>query len=407
MKKKNTKTEEIKKNAISSERPNLFEPNVYISMVVTLSGMITKEELAAAVEKAYAHNEATMSNIVLEKNGEAYYETRNTSGCKVFFDQRNWQEILKESEKKPFALKEGELVRTYITTGTQETILFLLAHHLVGDGKSILVLIQDIVDALEGKALEYKPMVLMDRNYLTQRAKLPLVVRWFVHKINRDWKRNEEVFTWEDYYSIHNRYWASHSSEIITKTYSAKEWKDTAVRSGVTLNSYLTAKLLQEYPESKVIGIPVSIREENHAMSNQTSGTAIRHQYAPERPLKENAEQIQKKLRKKIATPDRKFFVLLFLTQLIPTLIDSVLLYTHGCCKNIVSQKMADMMGYTGKNGRDLGITNLMKMEIAGEFERFRITDILFIPPKISYAKQVVGVATFEDKLNIIYHHMK
>ena len=124
MKKKNTKTEEIKKNAISSERPNLFEPNVYISMVVTLSGMITKEELAAAVEKAYAHNEATMSNIVLEKNGEAYYETRNTSGCKVFFDQRNWQDILKESEKKPFALKEGELVRTYITTGTQETILF-------------------------------------------------------------------------------------------------------------------------------------------------------------------------------------------------------------------------------------------------------------------------------------------
>ncbi len=37
------------KNYISSERPNLFEPNVYISMVVTFSGAVPEKELEQAV----------------------------------------------------------------------------------------------------------------------------------------------------------------------------------------------------------------------------------------------------------------------------------------------------------------------------------------------------------------------
>ena len=60
------------KKAIRSERPNLFEPNDYISMVVTLSGELTKENLEEAVKMAYANNESTMSKIVLEPDGTAY-----------------------------------------------------------------------------------------------------------------------------------------------------------------------------------------------------------------------------------------------------------------------------------------------------------------------------------------------
>ena len=51
------------RNYITSERPNLFEPNVYISMVVTFSGTVSQKELEHAVKTAYAYNEAAMSNI--------------------------------------------------------------------------------------------------------------------------------------------------------------------------------------------------------------------------------------------------------------------------------------------------------------------------------------------------------
>ncbi len=51
---------------ILTERPNLFEPNVYIAMCVELTGKICPHQLTAAITEAYKANEAAMSKIVLE-----------------------------------------------------------------------------------------------------------------------------------------------------------------------------------------------------------------------------------------------------------------------------------------------------------------------------------------------------
>ena len=55
------------KKYIRSERANLFEPNVYISMIVKLSGNLQSEEIEQAVYKAYEANETTMSKIVWKR----------------------------------------------------------------------------------------------------------------------------------------------------------------------------------------------------------------------------------------------------------------------------------------------------------------------------------------------------
>ena len=122
------------KKYIRSERANLFEPNVYISMIVKLSGNLQSEEIEQAVYKAYEANEATTSKIVLEENGDAYYEKMGSSGCKFIKDSCSWKELLYQSEKRPFALNEGELVRTFLTKENEQLILLIHAHHLVGDG---------------------------------------------------------------------------------------------------------------------------------------------------------------------------------------------------------------------------------------------------------------------------------
>lgn len=103
------------KKYIRSERANLFEPNVYIGMIVKLSSDLQSEEIERAVYKAYEANEATMSKIVLEENGNAYYEKTESSGCKFFMNTYPWEELFCQSEKRPFALNEGELVRTFLT----------------------------------------------------------------------------------------------------------------------------------------------------------------------------------------------------------------------------------------------------------------------------------------------------
>lgn len=70
------------KKYIRSERANLFEPNDYIAMIVTLSGQLSLNEIRSAVHAAYEANEATMSRIVLESDGAAYFVKLESTGCR-------------------------------------------------------------------------------------------------------------------------------------------------------------------------------------------------------------------------------------------------------------------------------------------------------------------------------------
>lgn len=191
------------KKYIRSERANLFEPNVYIGIIIKMSGDLSTKEIEQAVYKAYEANEATMSKIVLEPDGNAYYDRMKRSGCKFITDTHPWNELLYQSEKTPFALNKGELVRIFLTKECGQTILFIHAHHLVGDGKSVLILLEDIIDALNNQHLTYKPLISVNRAFLEQRAKLPTMTKLYIKSVNKKWKKQVISFTWDDYYSIH------------------------------------------------------------------------------------------------------------------------------------------------------------------------------------------------------------
>lgn len=390
---------------IRSERANLFEPNVYISMVVKLSGNLLSEEIEKAVHRAYEANEATMSKIVLEPSGDAYYEKLEKSGCKFFADTRSWNELLYQSESTPFELNKGELVRIYLTKENEQTILFIHAHHLVGDGKSVLILIDDIIASLNNNELAYKPMLSVDRSFLEKRAKLPSITKFYINLVNRKWDKYKRTFTWDDYYSIHKKYWDKYVSDVRFKSFDVKDIK-AKYPDKVSINSYLIAQLLKENQNCKVTGIPVSIREDK-SMSNQVSGITINYKYNSNKTFAVNAELIHKAIYKKLKSKVMKHFILLFMERLCPSLTDAVLLQSHGCFDNKHIKKMAKVMGYTDGGGRDLGVTNLNRIDILNTSKKFVIEDVLFIPPKVSYAKKIVGISTFNDKLNICYHNMK
>jgi len=392
------------KKSIRSERANLFEPNVYIGMIVKLQGDLQNKEIEQAVYKAYEANETTMSKIVLEPDGNAYYEKMESSGCKFFSGDRPWEELLCQSEKKPFALKEGELVRAYVTQEEEQKVLFIHVHHLAGDGQSVLILLNDIVNSLSGKELTYKPMRSVDRSFLEKRAKPVAGIGFYTKWLNKIWKKNAKTFTWDDYDTIHSKYWTEHASKIECKNYDVKGLKEDC-SGGITINSYMIAKLLQEHPECKSVGIPVSIREDR-GMSNQTSGIVIKHRYNFQTTFEENAGRVHKLIYRKLKNRNMKYFILLFMERLCPSLTDAVILQSHGCYQNQLTEKLAKIMGYTGDRGRDLGVTNLNVISIQNKQENFVIKDILFVPPKISYAKNVIGLSTFADNLTVCYHRM-
>ncbi len=390
------------KKYIRSERTNLFEPNVYISMVVKLSGHLSKITLERAVYNAYKANEATMCKIVLENNGDAYYERLESSGCKFIPDTRHWRELLYESERRPFELKDGELIRTFVTEENNQTVLFIHAHHLVGDGKSILIFIRDIMNSLCDIPLVYKPMLSVNRNFLESKGKLTAGIKLYINLINSKWSKKGQCFTWNDYYHIHENYWKNHCSEIIVKTYDINILKKECPKD-ITINSYLIAKLLCDNYECKSVGIPVSIRED-HGMSNQTSGIVIKYEFDRLKSLEENAKMIHRKIYKIINNVNSKYFILLFMEKLNPSLIDAVLLQSHGCYESRFMKRIAKILGYIGNKSRDLGVTNINRICIQNQSQEIVINDILFVPPKVSYAKEIVGISTYANTLTVSYH---
>lgn len=395
---------------ILSERPNLFEPNDYITFYVRIAGCTGAEDLVSAVQTAYGANESTSSKIVLKADGTACYEKLPQSGCKVEIINENWQEIVRKNERIPFNLKDGELVRSFVISDKSECSLLIMAHHLVGDGKAIVYFIECVMRALSGEELEYRHLSMLTKSTLLEDGKLPFFIRNYMEHYNRKWKAmGNRIFTWEDYDRLHRHYWKNNTSEIQYKTFSISETaaiREKARQIGVSVNSYLVTAFLQADKKNRIVGIPVSVRETgNKSMTNLTSGISITHRFSDKHTFEENAKRVHRKIQK--AVKKNRLFVLQFVSGFLPAVVDGILLSTHDCVENPLLKRLSTVMGYRGNKKRDLGVTNLTVLDIPTSYGKNRIEDIIFIPPVISYSRIIIGVSTVNGKMTLAYHGME
>jgi len=256
---------EKKRIELLLERTFIFDPNIYMTIVVTIDGDVNEEEICEAVKKAYTQNQTTMSKIVLDEQGKLYQEMMQETGCKVFVEHRDWLEIMHENERKPFRIDEGELVRTFVIPRGTEKDIYLMAHHVACDGSGLLILAEDILDNLQGKEVAYKPTKVMTEKFVIKRGNLKLIEKLALKNVSKKWGKEKRVFGWDVYYKVHEEFWKNKQSEINFTWVEGAELenlKEECKKAGVTVNSYLAAKLMQKYPESKKLGIPVSVRGE-------------------------------------------------------------------------------------------------------------------------------------------------
>jgi len=399
------------RNCICSERVNLFEPNVSIAFLVEIVGKPSADDVVSAVKSAFAANEATLSRVVLEKDGMAFYEKMNESACSVTVTWKDWKELIKENERVPFHIRQGELMRVFVIPSGGNISLLLMAHHLVGDGKSVIYFLEDVMKALAGGTLEYKPLHVITPDILSTASGLPMFYKLYVDNFNRKWKRSGRSFDWNDYYQIHQTYWKDRRSEVLCEIFQLEEInriQQCAKKIGVSVNSYLTTAFLEANSNNSIVGMAVNARiDQNRSMSNQTTGISVEYAYSEEISFAENARNVHQKVREKLNNPVKKYFVLQFLSLFTPTLIDSVLMYTYGLYQNKATLKLAEVMGYKGGKTKELGITNLTRLDIPNAYGSYSIRRVVFVPPVVSYAQKIIGIATIEEEMAVTYHYMR
>lgn len=387
----------------------LFEPSVYISLLASIEGDITAEEMKEAVEKVYTQNETTMSKVILE-DGNVYFQNLTQTGCKVFVDRRNWQEIMHESEQSAFKINEGELVRSYIIPEKEGVSLFIMAHHITGDGKALIMLLDDILSNLTGKEVEYRPLNKEGTEKIPSSLKLSIPANIGIKALNAIWKRNKKLFTWEDYYKVHERFWKDKQSDIQFETIDKEQLdiiKTECREWGITVNSYVVTKMLQKHPEYKSVCCPTSHRGENRSVSNLVVLVRTGYSYDTEKTFEVNAKEVHKRIRQHLKNDNHKYSIALSLGKMEPTLIDGSLMYAHGGYQNSISKIIAHLIGYAGDKKTHLSVTNLQNVNFEMDYGRFCLRNVGFTAACMSATQNVACVSTFRDTMTISYCNIK
>lgn len=389
---------------LMAERLFLMDPNTLMTVVVTVEGDVSPEEIKSAVEKAYTRNQTTMSKMVLDEQGELYLEEMQETGCKVFIENQPWEKILHDNESKTFHIDEGELVRAFIIPKGEKTDLYIMAHHLMCDGIGIFVLVEDIMHILQGKEVQYRATKVLTKKGTIKKGDLGFKQRLGLKLCNKKWKEEKQVYGWEDYYKIHEEFWKTRTTELVMTQIEGEKLealKENAKKIGVTLNSYLVTMLLKERPECKNIGVPVSLRGQERSISNLIASVAVCYQYDADKTLEENAKKVDELVRKEVKNEGSIYHISQFLGIMDPTLVDAALMYHVLGQEKQMAKTMANIIGYTGDSGTDLGVTNLKEIPIPSDYGRFRITNIIPVAPRILTSKNVVAISTYQGKMLI------
>ena len=428
---------------IETERQDLFDVSIVIAMRFHISGNVTESAIRIAFENAVRSHEILSTKVVIDAEGKAYYEKPEkenstnkladsdsaSSSNKLFFEVNDWQNIIHREEKKRFKIEEGEFIRGFVyesgsdESGDGASILFMM-HHLGGDGKSLVYFIETFMKCLaeEGTkdVLEMRTIPagdISDKALKDRVGPLALVPKIYNKKWLKEMDSKEEagknakrVFTFSDLDEAYDEYWKDRESEIkeyviapetMTKVLEkCKEWK-------IGFTAYFTTAFLRRMARKLDIGYAVDAREDgNKSMGNQATGISIKYAYNYDKSFRKNAEKVQSLMSNKLEDDGARNFILPFMAAFEPTLVDAINLEHAGAFRSKTSKSLANMLGY-GKKTKDLSITNLTKLDIPDTYGSLKMDYFSFIPPVVSYGRNIIGLSTLGDCTVLTIHRIK
>lgn len=393
---------------IETERGDLFDVNMMIAMQITVSGNATETELTTAFNNAVAAFEILNCKVVIDDNGDAFYDDCTSPKNSITFRDFELSELIREQEWIRFKIEDCEFLRCFVSLANSgEMKMCFLMHHLGGDGKSLCYFIEAFLKCLNGEKCDHRKIILLDRETLPKNVKLPFWAEWLVKSYNRKWLKERRVFGFDDMAKAYEKFWQTHSTTVrneVTESGELQEKLKVCKANKIGFTSYTIAEMIQDIPSVQDVGLAVDGRQDgNRTMSNQATGISVRYKYDRSKTLVQNAAIIDRMMKKKLNNNSYKYFVLRFMSGFDPTLVDAVNLEFAGYFHSETSAKLVKLLGY-GHNMKDISITNLTRLDIPTDYGNFKLTDLIFVPPVVSYGKNIIGMVTVGDRLNTTYH---
>ncbi len=381
---------------IITERMHLFTPNIYVGVGAKITGEIEPNRIEESVERMICHTPALQRRIVLETTGKAYYLPFEAKKC-LFYTKESLEKIQNHLIQKGMDIWNGELLHFYIRETEDNWEVILFAHHLLGDGLSIQLLLNQFLKSIGEQQMDKLEFGCCIPEQFPKHSKLPRLFRRYLYKCNQQWKKETRAFQVGDWTKVRDEYRGNYTSILYEDIFGKKDVervRQKANSKGITLNSYLMS-VLEKVFDNQELGFAISVREDgNLSIGNFASGGYVKGK---------KSRQIHKQIQRTRKTPFLLYFPLRFQQYITHTLIDAVVVDKYMGTGTPLTKKIARLMNCDG-NERPIGVSNLGKSIIKKTYGDYQVSDVFFIAPVIPYCHRILSVVEYDKQLHFIMH---
>lgn len=403
---------------INFERTHLMNPSMNVVLKGEIRGDFKESVFHQAVNELQNTYAALGATVQWDEKGRAYLVTSSvlTIPVSILDAGTSFDKLVLSENRRIFELEKECLLRIYVIPLVNAFTVIFISHHLLGDGRSSVMLMEALARAYTGEKLEYVDIRLMkDMTEFQHNKPMNAISRLYLSSINRAWRKSKKLFSRQEYKELFETYQNEHGAEIYTLSLNAVEFRKlhySCKAKDITINSALVAAFIWAQKEIDIrhtehvdrVGMGVDIREQlkfdaSKLIGNYVSAVSIAQGKLPDLPFDKFVEQIHKKIQKKINNQGSRILALQALDWLDGSLQDAAYFAEYTDYQNKSAERCAKVFGYDGPP-LGLGITNLgnvvMKLP-----EHACVESLLLIPPAAPCNDMTVGVVTCQGVMQI------
>ncbi|MFX0037925.1 MAG: condensation domain-containing protein [Promethearchaeota archaeon] len=434
----------FKRKLNQRERVHSKVANSHISMVATILGKVSVDELERVIKKMQQRH--PILNAHLYSEGKEVYALVD-GGLEIPIKIVNrisddqWRDEIIQQHKIPLEMEKGPLIRFILLYSAQISDLIIFCQHTICDGMSLAYLARDIMIYLGYPTKEVEllpPAPLVNEDNIPSDIKPSSTMRVFGKSINKKWEKGEVIFNYDDFYALHKAFWNKYTYKAHLYELSKEDTELLIMacrKNGVTVNTSLIIAfaIAQNQLNSKSpkylqnLSFAVNLRNHlNNPIEEQfgffAGGMQLKFKYSEKDSFWEAAKKFHNK-----ATPDeaRKQALIGSLNAFIlsPTLYDAQIFAAFGHLISPTSQSYDKIQAFiTDKKNiankmvkKKLSkgfamaqiMTNLGNTGFPEKYGDLILKNLILMPSCSPYTELVLGVVTHGGHLSITLNHME
>lgn len=393
----------MKKQYLLTERAHFMCPNMHFGMLMEIEKEYIEENVRKTLERmAKAH--PFLKALIAYENGtdKLYYKVTEQSQINLIIKEDSsslWEDYSRISEQDWNVFENG-MLKVYVYPLKQGMKVLFIAHHLLVDGRGLLELAQEFANDYVGnvKPAYVEEQLIESARDLPAKSKLSGISKMLVKQENKQWKKEKQTVSYEQYQSFVKEYSKKHKVNYQTYELNQVEvgqMKQLCKENDFTMNDLLMAQMYLKTGTNKII-IAADIRNvlacyKKGALGNYSTAMGIICKSTTS-DIVEKAKEVHKLVQKSMRKNKALMLVLACYLEMEPTLLDAAAISALGGFESKAGSFVGGgMFGFS--NPSSYSITNL------GKIENHNIKSVMFIPPASPAAKLTLGVVTLNGTM--------